>query len=232
MGPVSDLFSLGCLLYRVATGKLPFPGTTVTQQLTALVSLLICGGLFVAMFGNLGTDRSNDTGAETPPVDGKLAGPPVPDPSPQIEHAKSELLRLNPGMIDAAQFDVVDGVVRKWQTDSKIVRDIAPLAVFTELETVRIIYGGFGVRRELDDLSPLAGMTKLNSVAVEQCPRLVDITPLRGKPLVALSLYRSPVPEDLSWVTSSRIERLNLGGRDESVDLSFVKAAANSSGWR
>lgn len=34
----ADLFSLGCVLSRMATGHLPFPGKSVTQQLTALMT--------------------------------------------------------------------------------------------------------------------------------------------------------------------------------------------------
>src|SRR5262249_39835922 len=33
----SDLFSLGSLLYRISTGKLPFPGTTSKQALLSVI---------------------------------------------------------------------------------------------------------------------------------------------------------------------------------------------------
>ena len=38
VGPKSDLFSLGCVLYRLCSGQLPFQGKTILSVLTALAS--------------------------------------------------------------------------------------------------------------------------------------------------------------------------------------------------
>ena len=38
VGPKSDLFSLGCVLYRLSSGQLPFQGKTVLSAPTAIAS--------------------------------------------------------------------------------------------------------------------------------------------------------------------------------------------------
>ncbi|MDA1016870.1 MAG: hypothetical protein O3A00_20730 [Planctomycetota bacterium] len=120
------------------------------------------------------------------------------DLTAKIDHAKRELLRLNPGMKEAGQFVIRDGVVREWHSESPLVADISPPAVFAGIEEFGLDYAGFGARRSIEDLSALAGMTRLVHVTLEFCPNLKDFAPLLDKPLRELSLYRSRLPEDLS----------------------------------
>lgn len=144
-------------------------------------------------------------------------------PQSLMEEVRSELCRRNPGLEETLSFLVQNEKIFRASFGAGPVADISPLAALKDLEQLKIGYRSPSLPgRELTDLRPLMGLKHLKEVELEFCPNLRDLSPLFDKPLLALSLYATPLPE-LNWIAKSKIRALNLGGRDLPPDLNLLK---------
>lgn len=142
-----------------------------------------------------------------------------------VAEVRQELFRRNPGLEGSLELTVSDGQVFDVSVGAGFIADLGPIAALKDLQRLRLGYQHGGSRRRLlTDLRPLSGLMRLKHVDLEFCPDLRDLTPLYDKPLERLSLYATPLP-DLSWISSSRIRMLNVGGRETPTDLSFLKGS-------
>lgn len=140
-----------------------------------------------------------------------------------MAEVQSELGRRNPGLEKTLSFLIHDSKIFRASFGDGPVSDISPLAALKDLEQLKIGYRSPSLPgRELTDLRPLSGLKNLKEVELEFCPNLRDLSPLFDKPLLALSLYATPLPE-LNWIAGSNIRALNLGGRDSPPDLQLLK---------
>jgi hypothetical protein len=142
-----------------------------------------------------------------------------------VAEVRHELCRLNPGLEGSLELIVTQGQITELKVGEGVVSDLRPVAAIKGLKTLQLGYQPAGSkRRPLTDLRPLSGLKDLIDVQLEFCSELRDLSPLFDKPLQRLSLYATPQP-DLAWITNSRIQILNLGGRETPLDLSFVKGS-------
>ncbi len=147
------------------------------------------------------------------------------DGKSRIQETIVELKRRNPGIESGMETSIGEGGLNVLVILSSHLEDLFPLEAVPELRRLMVRGNRDSQPRGLRDISVLRKLKQLETLELEFCPFIQDMSPLNELTLKQLSLFKSPSP-DMKWLAKQKLDVLNLGGRKEPIDLHAVKQSS------